>query len=212
MEEHALIAVGDAEQSSDFGRVEPFDVSEHDDLPLLVRECRQQIMDLMGEVLGDEPVVNLVGPGHGRRGPRAVGAKAFDSLTISTAGPLLTIRAGASTVDQHPKQPSLERRPALEALHAADDGEPGLLARLLRDGATAHCRLGEAEQPRLVTADQLDERRLVAGAQPFDEPEVVIHSDRGYKGLVASTGCVEKRRRRVPAYKRGHGASGAAAL
>jgi hypothetical protein len=39
--------------------------------------------------------------------------------------------------------------------------------------------LGQPEKPRLVAAHEFDERGLVAGAQPLDEPDVVFHADRG---------------------------------
>jgi hypothetical protein len=188
MEQHALVAVSDPEKRDDVGRVEAFDVTEHDDLALLVGQCRQEVVDSRGEVLGDEPVIDLIGPGNGRLRPRAVDIKSFDGPAIGTAGALLTARAGASTVEQHPEQPCLERRPALESVNAADDGEPSVLAHFLRDRATTHGCLGETEQPRLVAADQLDERGLLAGAQPFDKSEVIIHAGRGYDDLVAGEG------------------------
>jgi len=60
--------------------------------------------------------------------------------------------------------------------HAAKDREPGVLADLLGDGTAPHGRLRDAEERRLVTTYQRDERGLVAGAQPFDETHVVFHT------------------------------------
>ena len=93
MEQHPLIAVSDSEKRDDVDRVEAFDVAEHDDLPLLIGECRQQVVNPLGEALGDEPVIDLVGPGDWRLRPRAIGIESFNSVIVGTAGALLAARA-----------------------------------------------------------------------------------------------------------------------
>ena len=176
MEQNPLIALCDSEKRDDIETIEAFNVAEHNDLPLLVGESRQQVVNPFCDVLGGEPVIDLIGPWDWRLRPSAAGIESFDSLTISAAGTLLAARGGASTVEQHAKQPGLERRPALEAIHPSKNGEPRVLARFFGNRATAYGCLGETEQPRLITADELDERGLVAGAQPLDKLEIILHA------------------------------------
>ena len=66
VQEHPLVPVGDAEQLGDVGRSNTFDVAEHDDLALGVRQGRQDLADPKGQTVGHQPVVDLVGPRHGR--------------------------------------------------------------------------------------------------------------------------------------------------
>ena len=134
----------------------------------------------MGETFGDEPIINPLRPGHGRLGPFPIGVEPFDDGFVGAAGALLTGCARVSPVEQHSEQPCLERRPPLESLNTAEHGQPGVLAHLLGHGATPDGRLGEPQKTRLVAADHFDERGLVAGAQPIDESEIVIHAARGY--------------------------------
>ena len=99
----------------------------------------------------------------------------------------------ASAVEQHSEQPRLERRPPLEAFNTANDGQPRVLTHFLGDGATAHRRLerggadgaGSAGQPRRTWNAQK------RAWYPLDEPDVVLHADRGYDS--AARGYVEKR-------------------
>jgi hypothetical protein len=84
-----------------------------------------------------------------------------------------------SPVQQDVEQPGLERGPAFEAIHAADDGQPGVLHDFLGHRAAADDALRQALQARLVGANQLDERRLVARLQALDEIAVVAHGQAG---------------------------------
>src|SRR5262249_10906485 len=119
------------------------------------------------------------GPGDRRFGPRTVGVEPFDGVVGATRA-CLALGAGSRPVEQHAEQPRLERPPSLQSPHPPGDREPPRLTRFPGDGTATDGRLGNAQQARLVTADQLGERGLVAGAQPLDESEIVIHAGRGY--------------------------------
>ena len=61
-----------------------------------------------------------------------------------------------------------QRRAALEALDAAQDGEPGLLHDLLGDRPVAHVDARQPQHARAVGIDERDERLLVP---PAERPE-----------------------------------------
>ena len=65
-----MISVGDANERGDIVRRESFEIAQHDDLALAIRQLRQQLLNASGEVLGHEVVVGAVGPRLGRSDPR----------------------------------------------------------------------------------------------------------------------------------------------
>ena len=66
MQQHPLIAIGDAEQVADIGWSNSFDVAEHHHLALHVRQGRQDLSHPAGQAVGDHAVLDLVGPRHRR--------------------------------------------------------------------------------------------------------------------------------------------------
>lgn len=185
MKEYSLIPVCDAEQRGHVGRIESFDVVQHDDLTLQFGEHRQQVMDSVGETLCDERIIDPVGPRDGRLGPCSVGVEPRDEVVVATAGALFTGSGRVGAVEQHLEQPCLERRPRLESLDPAKHGQPCVLAHLFGHRTTPDGGLGEMQEVGLVAADDFDERGLVAGAQPIDESEIVIHGVRGYDSVTS---------------------------
>jgi hypothetical protein len=175
VQEHPLVAIGDTQQLSDVRGFETFHVAQHDHFALLVGEVRQQLVDTVGEALGDEAVVDTVRPRGGRVRPRTVAIEPFD-VVVRLAGPLLAACGRPRSVQEDAEEPRLERRAPLEPLDATDNGQPGVLARLFRHGPAADGRLCEAEQTRLVPADELGERGLVASTQPLDETDITVHA------------------------------------
>ena len=156
-----------------------FDVAQDHHLALGLGQPGEQVVDPPGELLGDQALVDPLGPRHRWRAPRAGRVEAVDELVVGPPGLLLPTGARPGAVEEDPEEPGLERRAPLEALDAADDRHPRLLADLLGHGAAADGRLGQAEQPGLVAVDQFDERGLVAGLEPFDEPDVIVHAPGG---------------------------------
>ena len=121
--------------------------------------------------------------GSGGSDPRAVRVEPLVGEGI--VGPtrsLLAPRSRTYAVEEDPEEPRLERRPALESVDAAEHREPRVLRDLLCDGPAADGRLRQAEQPRLVATNELDERSLVTGLEPADQRRVVFvfHCRRGY--------------------------------
>jgi hypothetical protein len=151
---------------------------------------REKFVDATCDPFGHELVVDPLRPGNRRHGPCARRVEPLANDPIGTPGALFSTGGGAGPVEKDAEEPGLERGPALEPLDAPDDREPGVLAHLFGDGPAADGGLGEAKQPRLVHADELDERGLVAGTQPLDEPDVILHADRGYDGAGAGDSAV----------------------
>ena len=71
MKEHALVRVSDTNEISDVARRKPFEITQDHDLALLVGQERQELLHPGADMLGHEPVVDLVGPRLGRRRPRS---------------------------------------------------------------------------------------------------------------------------------------------
>ncbi len=90
-------------------------------------------------------------------------------------GALLPHAGGACPVGEDVEDPGLERGAALEAVDALQDGEPGLLGDLLRDGPAGDEGLGEPDHGRVVGVDELGEGGLVPVAQPSHEV-VISHA------------------------------------
>jgi hypothetical protein len=95
----------------------------------------------------------------------------------------------AGPVHEDAEEPGLEAGASLEPVDAADHAEPRVLDDLLGDRPARHDRLGEAHQARLVLADELGERTLVAQPEARDELAVVGHRGGGY---VAPIGRVDE--------------------
>jgi len=180
VQEHALVAVADAEQRRNVTGCDAFDVAEDHDLPLLLREHRQQRLHALRQLFGDEPIVDSIGPRDRRLGPCAGRIEPFDRVTVWSPGTLLAPDGAAGAVEQDPEEPRLERRASLESIDATHDREPGVLACLLGNRTAADGRFRQAEEARLVAANQLGERGLVAGAQPIDQSGVILHGRRNY--------------------------------
>ena len=66
MQQHALMAIGDAEQLANIGRRNPVDVTQHHHLALHVRQGRQDLSHPAGQPVGNHAVLDLVGPRHRR--------------------------------------------------------------------------------------------------------------------------------------------------
>jgi hypothetical protein len=102
----------------------------------------------------------------GRRAPVAGSVEAaridrWQLVTERDAARLARART-ARPPDEDREQPGAQRRAPLEAVDAAQHGEPGLLYDLLGDGAAAYEGRGEAQHGVVVVPDDGHERRLVA--------------------------------------------------
>jgi hypothetical protein len=62
VEQYPLVAGRHAEEITHLGRIHPFDVAQQHDLALCVREVGQAFAHPAGELFGDDPGVDGVGP------------------------------------------------------------------------------------------------------------------------------------------------------
>ena len=175
MKEQALVPVGHTNKLGHVAGGQSFEVAQHDDLALAVWQLGQELLHAGGEVLGDEAVVDPVGPRLRRCRPCAELVEAvLDDALIWASRPLFSVSRSAGAVEQDVKQPRLERGPTFEPLESAHYCYPGVLGDLLGHGATADRRLGQAQHPRLVAADERDECRLVTGPTAVDQLDVLV--------------------------------------
>ena len=87
---------------------------------------------------------------------------------------------GPGPVDEDPEEPRLHRRPALETVDASHDAEPRVLDDLLGHCTAGYERLGEAQQPGVMSTHQGREGCFVAGAERVEQRRVGIgHQRRG---------------------------------
>lgn len=175
VQQHPLVAVGDAEHRSYLVGGEVLDVVEHDNPALRVGQFGQQRQHALSELGRNYRVVDLIGPLRERDIATTVATEALCEVWFGSAGATLFRQRRAGAVEQHSIQPRPERRPTLESLDAANDGQPSLLSDFLGNGSAADRCVRQPKEPQLVPIDERDERGLVAVLHPGDKLGVVIH-------------------------------------
>ena len=81
----------------------------------------------------------------------------------------LTLARALGSVDQDGEEPGGNTRATFEAVNAANNAEPGVLDHLFRHALAGNEPAGQAQHARLVGPHQRGERRLVAGAEAFEQ-------------------------------------------
>ena len=88
--------------------------------------------------------------------------------------PALSLASRLGPVGEDAEQPRLQRRAPVEAIDAAEDGEPGLLDDILGRRLASHVEPSNSQQRRLVAIDEESEGRLAPAPQVIDEKTIVI--------------------------------------
>ena len=109
-------------------------------------------------------------PGHGSSGPGKRSASTGDCVLAGPElgerqRPALTDPARLGLVYEDREDPRAQRRASFEAIHAVEDGQPGLLHDLLGERVRGDERPRGAAHVRVHPLDQRRRRRLVAAAQ-----------------------------------------------
>src|SRR5215211_2803806 len=134
VQQHALVARRELEHVANLLRAEPLDVAERHDQPLALGQLGQRHAELLARLERAEPALGVL-PGPGRRRPALVATEAV--LDRERAAVLvlereagerqrarLALGAGPRLVDRDAEEPGLDRRAALEAIDACDEGGP----------------------------------------------------------------------------------------
>ena len=175
VQEHPLVCLRKLECVTDLLGAPTLDVAEGDHCALRGRQTLDRVSDHPQSLSTEEP---LLGPALRRRSPlpvdEAVGIdRGLELERRERSRARLPLPACLRPVRDDAEDPRLERRAALEAVDAVQDGDPALLHDVLRDRPARDVHQRHAQEGGLVHADELLERLLVPVAERLDESHLL---------------------------------------